>query len=245
MISRTHHFFNDWRSFITWAVYSARTLLRKFKGGRLLSEVQSQSSWTTYKNPIKAVIKQLYCSFPAPTQWKWVALRSILQGRHFYINQSPVLTEAGEVTPPGSRVRPSQRKRSPGPFERTPDWAWQSGNREAGLEVISLGSQQPRGSLAQLRYWSYWQQQHGGLASHVSARKYVNILYSGDSKLQNFCGRYKSLQHSQWPWNQSLIPLANYYSLFQTCPMKGRPEQSFLDTFSERFMNHVRQVRVG
>ena len=24
--------------------------------------------------------------------------------------------------------------------------------------------------------------------------------------------------------------------------MKGRPEQSFLDTFSERFMNHVRQV---
>jgi len=27
-----------------------------------------------------------------------------------------------------------------------------------------------------------------------------------------------------------------------TCPMKGRPEQSFLDTFSERFMNHVRQV---
>ena len=25
--------------------------------------------------------------------------------------------------------------------------------------------------------------------------------------------------------------------------MKGRPEQSFLDTFSERFMNHVRQVR--
>ena len=44
--------------------------LRKFKGGRLLSEVQSQSSWTTYKNPIKAVIKQLYCSFPAPTQWK-------------------------------------------------------------------------------------------------------------------------------------------------------------------------------
>merc|ERR1719450_2008604 len=27
-----------------------------------------------------------------------------------------------------------------------------------------------------------------------------------------------------------------------TCPMKGRPEQSFLDQFSERFMNHVRQV---
>merc|ERR1719273_2973493 len=27
-----------------------------------------------------------------------------------------------------------------------------------------------------------------------------------------------------------------------TCPMKGRPEQSFLDTFSERFMDHVRQV---
>ena len=27
--------------------------------------------------------------------------------------------------------------------------------------------------------------------------------------------------------------------------MKGRPEQSFLDTFSERFMNHVRQVRAG
>merc|ERR1719189_241971 len=27
-----------------------------------------------------------------------------------------------------------------------------------------------------------------------------------------------------------------------TCPMKGRPEQSFLDTFSERFMNHIRQV---
>merc|ERR1719210_1125721 len=27
-----------------------------------------------------------------------------------------------------------------------------------------------------------------------------------------------------------------------TCPMKGRPEQSFLDHFSERFMNHVRQV---
>jgi len=27
-----------------------------------------------------------------------------------------------------------------------------------------------------------------------------------------------------------------------TCPMKGRPEQSFLEQFSERFMNHVRQV---
>merc|ERR1719430_1017467 len=27
-----------------------------------------------------------------------------------------------------------------------------------------------------------------------------------------------------------------------TCPMKGRPEQSFLDQFSELFMNHVRQV---
>lgn len=26
--------------------------------------------------------------------------------------------------------------------------------------------------------------------------------------------------------------------------MKGRPEQSFLDTFSERFMNHVRQVNI-
>ena len=44
--------------------------VEEVKGGRLLSEVQSQSSWTTYKNPIKAVIKQLYCSFPAPTQWK-------------------------------------------------------------------------------------------------------------------------------------------------------------------------------
>nr|ANQ45197.1 ecdysone-induced protein E75a [Lepeophtheirus salmonis salmonis] len=27
-----------------------------------------------------------------------------------------------------------------------------------------------------------------------------------------------------------------------TCPMKGRPEDSFLDQFSERFMDHVRQV---
>ena len=44
--------------------------VEEVKGDRLLSEVQSQSSWTTYKNPIKAVIKQLYCSFPAPTQWK-------------------------------------------------------------------------------------------------------------------------------------------------------------------------------
>ena len=30
--------------------------------------------------------------------------------------------------------------------------------------------------------------------------------------------------------------------LFQTCPMKGRPEDSFMDQFSERFMDHVRQV---
>ena len=29
---------------------------------------------------------------------------------------------------------------------------------------------------------------------------------------------------------------------FQTCPMKGRPEDSFMDQFSERFMDHVRQV---
>ena len=29
---------------------------------------------------------------------------------------------------------------------------------------------------------------------------------------------------------------------FQTCPMKGRPEDSFLEQFSERFMDHVRQV---
>ena len=36
---------------------------------------------------------------------------------------------------------------------------------------------------------------------------------------------------------------ANLCLLLQTCPMKGRPEQSFLDTFSERFMNHVRQVK--
>jgi len=28
----------------------------------------------------------------------------------------------------------------------------------------------------------------------------------------------------------------------QTCPMKGGPEQSFLDEFSDRFMDHVRQV---
>eukprot|EP00096_Caligus_rogercresseyi_P012886 TRINITY_DN555_c0_g1_i10.p1 TRINITY_DN555_c0_g1~~TRINITY_DN555_c0_g1_i10.p1 ORF type:complete len:550 (-),score=189.10 TRINITY_DN555_c0_g1_i10:1470-3119(-) len=27
-----------------------------------------------------------------------------------------------------------------------------------------------------------------------------------------------------------------------TCPMKGRPEDSFLESFSERFMDHVRQV---
>jgi len=33
------------------------------------------------------------------------------------------------------------------------------------------------------------------------------------------------------------------FSFFQTCPMKGRPEQSFLDQFSERFMDHVRQVK--
>jgi hypothetical protein len=36
--------------------------------------------------------------------------------------------------------------------------------------------------------------------------------------------------------------LKMFLSLFQTCPMKGRPEQSFLDQFSERFMDHVRQV---
>ena len=32
------------------------------------------------------------------------------------------------------------------------------------------------------------------------------------------------------------------FLLFQTCPMKGRPEDSFMDQFSERFMDHVRQV---
>lgn len=31
-------------------------------------------------------------------------------------------------------------------------------------------------------------------------------------------------------------------SSLQTCPMKGRPEDSFLEHFSERFMDHVRQV---
>ena len=30
--------------------------------------------------------------------------------------------------------------------------------------------------------------------------------------------------------------------LLQTCPMKGRSEDSFLEHFSERFMDHVRQV---
>ena len=42
--------------------------------------------------------------------------------------------------------------------------------------------------------------------------------------------------------------LANFHvftifvSFFQTCPMKGRPEDSFMEQFSERFMDHVRQV---
>ena len=32
------------------------------------------------------------------------------------------------------------------------------------------------------------------------------------------------------------------FSFLQTCPMKGRPEDTFLEQFSERFMDHVRQV---
>ena len=30
--------------------------------------------------------------------------------------------------------------------------------------------------------------------------------------------------------------------LFQTCPMKGRSDDTFHEQFSERFMDHVRQV---
>ena len=33
-----------------------------------------------------------------------------------------------------------------------------------------------------------------------------------------------------------------FFSFLQTCPMKGRPEDTFLEQFSERFMDHVRQV---
>ena len=38
------------------------------------------------------------------------------------------------------------------------------------------------------------------------------------------------------------LKLTKFLSFFQTCPMKGRPEDSFMDQFSERFMDHVRQV---
>lgn len=38
-------------------------------------------------------------------------------------------------------------------------------------------------------------------------------------------------------WHLRLI-----FVFFQTCPMKGRPEDSFMEQFSERFMDHVRQV---
>ena len=43
--------------------------------------------------------------------------------------------------------------------------------------------------------------------------------------------------------DDNIVTIANRtLFVFQTCPMKGRPEQFFLDQFSERFMDHVRQV---
>ena len=61
---------------------------------------------------------------------------------------------------------------------------------------------------------------------------------------ENFCGRLQIVTTFPVTVKLAINSPANYYSLFQTCPMKGRPEQSFLDTFSERFMNHVRQVNI-
>jgi len=49
------------------------------------------------------------------------------------------------------------------------------------------------------------------------------------SKIEPFIAKAKS--------NQNFVQCGAL-----TCPMKGRPEQFFLDQFSERFMDHVRQV---
>lgn len=49
------------------------------------------------------------------------------------------------------------------------------------------------------------------------------------SKIEPFIAKAKA--------NQNFVQCGG-----MTCPMKGRPEQFFLEQFSERFMDHVRQV---
>ena len=169
--------------------------VEEVKGGRRSCVAAFSHNWTSIKIQLKLLLNQLYCSFPALTQWwQWMALRSTLQGRHFYINQSSVL--AG-VTRRLYRPGPAfARKRGPGPWRA--DRAETPGRRP-GLEVISLGSPQPPQSPASLS-WDTDLTDNNNISSglwHDSAISFIaRIQY-----FESFCVRYKSLQHSQWPWN--------------------------------------------
>ena len=91
------------------------------------------------------------------------------------------------------------------------------------------------------------------LAPHWSAGKVISLRWSEVTSVIRYWGAQHNyldtdIHRPNYTCHMSLTYYINVIlisSLFQTCPMKGRPEQSFLDTFSERFMNHVRQVRVG
>ena len=89
------------------------------------------------------------------------------------------------------------------------------------------------------------------LAPHWSAGKVISLRWSEVTSVIRYWGAELNyldtdIHRPHYTCHMSLTYYINVIlisSLFQTCPMKGRPEQSFLDTFSERFMNHVRQVR--
>lgn len=87
--------------------------VEEVKGGRRSCVAAFSHNWTSIKIQLKLLLNQLYCSFPALTQWwQWMALRSTLQGRHFYINQSSVLAGVDtEVISPGPGLR---KKAGPG-----------------------------------------------------------------------------------------------------------------------------------
>ena len=172
--------------------------VEEVKGGRRSCVAAFSHNWTSIKIQLKLLLNQLYCSFPALTQWwQWVALRSTLQGRHFYINQSSVL--AG-VTRRLYRPGPAfARKRGPGPWSadraETPGPRVRGGGRPGGHQPRITAASAPA-SLS----WDSDLTDNNNISSglwHDSAISFIaRIQY-----FESFCVRYKSLQHSQWPWN--------------------------------------------
>ena len=130
--------------------------VEEVKGGRRSCVAAFSHNWTSIKIQLKLLLNQLYCSFPALTQWwQWMALRSKLQGRHFYINQSSVL--AG-VTRRLYRPGPAfARKRGPGPWRadraETPGPRVRGGGRawrSSASDHRSLRRAQPRSAEIQI-----------------------------------------------------------------------------------------------